>query len=76
MKIVLIEFSKFKIILVAAGFFVVKAIDAHVCFLNLFGSVGERIHGVNGSSYCNCHFRGKHCAIAALNTFWCNSKDL
>ena len=42
----LVQFFKFKIILVAACFFVVEGVDAHVDFLKLFGAVVEWGGGV------------------------------
>lgn len=37
----LVQLPKFKIILIAACFFVVEGVDAHVDFLKLFGSIVE-----------------------------------
>ena len=54
----LVQFFKFKIILVAACFFVVEGVDAHVDFLKLFGAVVEWGGGVLLSGYRHYHVRG------------------
>lgn len=54
----LVQFFKFKIILVAACFFVVEGVDAHVDFLKLFGVVVEWGGGVLKSGYRHYHVRG------------------
>ena len=54
----LVQLLKFKIILVAACFFVVKGVDAHVDFLELFGAVVEWGGGVLLSGYRHYHIGG------------------
>lgn len=54
----LVQFFKFKIILVAACFFVVEGVDAHVDFLELFGTVVEWGGGVLLSGYRHYHVGG------------------
>lgn len=53
----LVQLPKFKIILVAACFFVVEGVDAHVDFLKLFGAVVEW-GGVLLSGYRHYHIGG------------------
>lgn len=54
----LVQFFKFKIILVAACFFVVEGVDAHVDFLEFFGAVVEWGGGVLLSGYRHYHIGG------------------
>lgn len=54
----LVQLLKFKIILVAACFFVVEGVDAHVDFLELFGAVVEWGGGVLLSGYRHYHIGG------------------
>ena len=56
--IILVQLPKFKIILVAACFFVVEGVDAHVDFLELFGAVVEWGGGVLLSGYRHYHIGG------------------
>ena len=56
--LVLVQLPKFKIILVAACFFVVEGVNAHVDFLKLFGSVVEWGGGVLLSGYRHYHIGG------------------
>lgn len=54
----LVQLPKFKIILVAACFFVVEGVDAHVDFLEFLGAVVEWGGGVLLSGYRHYHVGG------------------
>ena len=57
-NIILVQLSKFKIILVAACFFVVEGVDAHVDFLEFLGTVVEWGGGVLLGGYRHYHVGG------------------
>ena len=54
----LVQLLKFKIILVAACFFVVEGVDAHVDFLEFLGAVVEWGGGVLLGGYRHYHVGG------------------
>lgn len=70
-----IKFNVVEIVWVAAGFFVVETVEAHVCFLNFFGAVVKGIRGMHGGGDGHSHFGGEDCAVAPLDAFWCDTKD-
>lgn len=54
----LVQLLKFKIILVAACFFVVEGVDAHVDFLEFLGAVVEWGGGMLQGGYRHYHVGG------------------
>ena len=70
-----IKFNVVEIVWVAAGFFVVETVEAHVCLLYFFGAVGKGIGGVHGGGDGHSHFGSEDCAVASLDAFWCDTKD-
>ena len=67
--LLLVQLLKFKIILIAACFLIVKGVDAHVGFLHLLGSIVKRGGGVLHGCYCHYHFGSEDGAVRAFNTF-------
>lgn len=61
----LVQLPKFKITWIAARLHVVEGVDAHIDFLQLFGSIVEWSGGVLQGRYRHFHIGGEDGAIGA-----------
>ena len=59
----------------ATCFFVVEAINSHICFDNLRRSVVKRRGNVHLGGNGYSHLRGEDCAVGALDAGWGDKKD-
>ena len=74
-KYTLIQLLEIKIILGAAGTFVVELKHAHVLLSDLYSSVVERVCGMLASGDNNDHIGGQHCSIRTFDAFGRYAKD-
>lgn len=65
-----------EIVFRAAGLSVVEAVDVHVHFLNLLGTVIERVCRVDSGCDGDDHFGCQHRAVAALDALGSDAEDL
>ncbi len=66
---VLSQCFEFEVAFRTAGPLIIEAVKAHIGFLDLFSSVGERIGGVLARRDGDLHLGGQHLSVRALDVF-------